>query len=146
MDGKTPIDFNLFLVNNASSQAALLAYGVATISLVFLIPVLTIHLITLGVEKGTAGYAFAILAFTFGVGATFMGRVYAVYDRKKVMLTAIATEILALSLIGPVQLLQSDSVTLIFIGLGLNGISIAGVFVPIIPILVDSVQAIIDAD
>lgn len=109
-------------------------------SLVFLNPILTIHLLVLGVTNEVAGYAFAVLAFSFGVGATFMGSVYAACDRKRVMLAAIFTEILALLFLGPVQLLGTDSTLLIFVGLGLNGVAIAGVFVPIIPILVEAVQ------
>jgi MFS family permease len=60
---------------NPQSRAALIAYGVATMSLVFLNPILTIHLLELGLEQKHGGYGFAVLALAFGVGAPVMGRV-----------------------------------------------------------------------
>jgi hypothetical protein len=52
----------------------------------------------------------------------------------------IGAEILALLLLGPFSFFASESTTLIFLGLAVNGIAIAGVFVPIIPMLVSAVE------
>ena len=45
-----PVTYSLFL-SNPSSRAALISYGVATMSLVFLNPILTIHLLNLGLQQ-----------------------------------------------------------------------------------------------
>ncbi len=67
------ITYGMILANRVSFSA-LAAYGVATMSLVFLNPILTIHLIKLGSSEEVSGYGFAVLAFSFGVGAPCMGK------------------------------------------------------------------------
>jgi hypothetical protein len=69
-----PVQYSLFLLNGRS-RAALIAYGVATMSLVFLNPILTINLLSLGLEQRHGGYGFATLALAFGAGAPVLGRV-----------------------------------------------------------------------
>ena len=53
------------------------------------------------------------------------------------LLVCVFAEIVALLLIGPVI---SKSPISIFIGLTINGFAIAGIFVPIIPMLVQAVE------
>lgn len=62
----------MFLKNKAV-LIALVSYFVATMSLVFLNPILTIHLESIGMNHHNVGLGFAIIAFTFGVGAPVMG-------------------------------------------------------------------------
>ena len=68
-------------------------------------------------------------------------------DRRTVIVVSLLIMFVSLLLVGPTQVLQSDSVTLIFIGIALNGFGIAGVFVPVMPELVDAVaEELIIAD
>lgn len=71
----------MFLKNKAA-LIALISYFVATMSLVFLNPILTIHLESLGMNHNNVGLGFAIIALTFSLGAPVMGSICKTYDRK----------------------------------------------------------------
>jgi MFS family permease len=90
-------------------------------------------------DEKNAGLGFATMAFSFGLGAPLMGFLCQHIEHRKVMLACIVTEGLALFLVGPTKFLHTESLVVVFIGLTLNGLSVAGLFVPIIPVLVQSV-------
>ena len=97
-------------------------------SLVFLNPILTIHLVSLGATQALAGYGFAVLALSFGVGAPLMGKACSILPSRLVMLGCILVEAIALLMLGgPKWMLGIHSLPLIFVGLALNGIAIAGI-------------------
>lgn len=62
-------------LNNKTALIALVSYFVATMSLVFLNPILTIHLESIGMHHNNVGLSFAVIALTFAIGAPLMGSI-----------------------------------------------------------------------
>ena len=119
---------------------SLIASFVGAINLIFLDPILTLELEDKGMKEKRTGLGFAVIAFTFAFGAPVVGLICKVADRRIVMFFSFLILSVALLLVGPCQLLQTDKLWVTFVGLGLSGFGVAGVFVPIIPELCAAIQ------
>merc|ERR1740139_1337753 len=93
------------------------------------------------VKEMDAGSALALCWLTYVVGCPFVAKLYQLTDRKTCMVLSMALCAASFVLIGPSQVIKFEPrIEFIFVGLSLLGFGIAGVTVPIIPELVESVQ------
>lgn len=119
---------------------SLIASFVGGINLIFLDPILSLALEGKGMKEQNTGLGFAVIAFTFAFGAPVVGLICKFADRKRVIFFSFLILSVALLLVGPCQLLQTDKLWVTFVGLALMGIGVAGIFIPIIPELCASIQ------
>ena len=106
-----------------------------SVALMFLEPILTPQLETLGVSDKNVGWGFAAQSFAFAVGSPISGVICRQIDRRLVIFTSLFLVGLVLLLVGPSEqfLLPKDSVMLVLIGLILLGLFSTGVLVSSVP-------------
>jgi MFS family permease len=100
----------------------------------FFEPILTIHLVDLGMSETNAGYGVSTNCFTYAFGAILAGCLCSVMNRRYVMLWSCLLCALSLFLVGPCGLIGlPEKPLIIFIGLAFLGVGCAGITVPIMP-------------
>ena len=117
---------------------ALIVDFIAAINLIFMDPILVLWLEYLGVNEDNAGLGFALMACTFTIGSGLSGEISQKVDRRAVIGFAIFFTGIALWLAGG---LRSESEATTWVGLGLNGLFVAGIFIPMIPEIIGSTEA-----
>ena len=111
---------------------------IAAINLIFMDPILVLRLQELGIDEDNAGLGFALMAGTFTIGAGISGELAEKFDKRIIICGAMFFVGAALWLAGGLYL-ESEALT--WIGLGLNGLFVAGIFIPMIPELINSTDA-----
>lgn len=122
------------------SVVALCATFLAIICLVFMDPNLSIRLVQLGVSDANVGVAFALMGFSFGLGALCAGCLSKIVSRCVVMQVGAILLGASCFLVGPSVLLGlPDSVPLILIGVSMNAFFGAFLIVPVTPEIIEQV-------
>ena len=111
---------------------------IAAINLIFMDPILVLRLQELGINQDNAGLGFALMAGTFTIGAGISGELAEKFDKRVIICCAMFFVGAALWLAGGLYL-ESEALT--WIGLGLNGLFVAGIFIPMIPEIITSTEA-----
>ena len=94
-------------------------------------------------SEDNAGLGFALMALTYTIGSGISGEVAENFDKRILICIAMYSVGVALWLAGGLYL---ESSVLTWIGLGLNGFSVAGIFIPMIPELIHSTEAYMKAN
>ena len=116
---------------------ALLAYATIALVISFYDPILSIRLVSLGVDVGEAGLAFTLMTIMFALSATLIGILSEKVDRRLI----IGLSVMFIS--GSIYMTGSDNITVTLFGLGLNGLFIGGVFAPLIPEVITTMEGMI---
>ena len=119
-------------------MSALVVDCLATINLIYMDPILVLRLQDLGVNPDDAGLGFALMAFTFTLGSGLAGPISEAVDKRYVICLATFGSGIALWLAGGLWI---DSEALTFVGLGLQGLFVAGVLIPMIPEIINSTES-----
>ena len=117
---------------------ALLAYATIALVISFYDPILSIRLVSLGVDVGEAGLAFTLMTIMFALSATLIGILSEKVDRRLI----IGLSVMFIS--GSIYMTGSDNITVTLFGLGLNGLFIGGVFAPLIPEVIATMERVIN--
>ena len=114
---------------------ALVVYFSVAIFYMFYDPILSLRLSDLGVSEEFVGLGFAVTDATSSVAAPLIGCIAGAIDSRKVILVSLFGISLAVYLSGG---LPEDSLTITYIGLALQGICVAGIWVPMIPEIISA--------
>lgn len=106
----------------------------------FLDPILSLALQNKGIKEQNTGLGFAVIAFTYAIGAPVVGLICKVADRRIVIFVSLLILSVSLLLVGPSQLLQTDKLWVTFLGLSLTGFALSGISIPAISELIASIQ------
>jgi len=88
-----------------------------------------------------SGYGFTMNCFTYSFGSLFMGILCTKWERRYVLLLSCGICAVSLYIMAPSAFLGlPDKIWITFVGLGLLGIGVAGLTVPIMPEMVESVM------
>ena len=117
-------------VKNPRVLMALIVYFCVAIFYMFYDPILSLRLSDLGVSEHYVGLGFALTDATSSLAAPVIGCVADKLDARLVILVNLFGISLAVYLSGG---LPEDSLTITYAGLALQGICVAGIWVPIIP-------------
>ena len=93
-------------------------------------------------DPDNAGLGFALMALTYTIGSGISGEIAENFDKRILICVSMYSVGVALWLAGGLYL---NSEALTWIGLGLNGLSVAGIFIPMIPELIHSTEAYMKA-
>lgn len=129
------VPYSHFL-RNTRGIMALMAYFTTASVIVFYDPILSTRVVALGIDDSHAGIAFSIMTFMFAVSASLMGCLAEKIDRRIVIGTCFVLISVSIFLTG------SSSLTVTLVGLGVNGIFIGGIFSPVIPEVINSMQEV----
>lgn len=110
---------------------------IAAVNLIFMDPILVLWLEDLGVNEDNAGLGFALMAATFTIGSGISGELAQKIDKRLIIGTATFMTSIALWLAGG---LRSISEAASWVGLGLNGLCVAGVIIPAIPEIIQGTE------
>ena len=111
---------------------------IAAMNLIFMDPILVLRLEELGVNEDNAGLGFALMAGTFTVGSAISGILADKFDKRVIICSSLFLASVALWFAGGLYL---DSEALTWTGLGLNGLFVAGIIIPVIPEVIGSTEA-----
>ena len=111
---------------------------IAAINLIFMDPILVLRLQELGINEDNAGLGFALMAGTFTIGSGISGELAEKFDKRIIICGAMFFVGAALWLAGG---LYMESEALTWTGLGLNGLFVAGIFIPVMPELIQSTES-----
>ena len=113
----------------------------AAMNLIFMDPILVLRLEDLGMNEDNTGLGFALMALTFTVGSGLFGALSQNFNKRVIICLAMLFTGVALWLAGG---LKQASVAATWVGLGLNGLFVSGIFIPMIPELMGTTEAYID--
>ena len=134
------ISYFKFLTNK-NAFLLVLTTIIAMISEYYMDPIIGVQFVSMGISEDTVGYAFAVSGGAFGIGALIAGKLCSVINRKYVILVGLTSMSLSLLLIGPSKMLHIPNyVSIMYVGMFLNGFFSAFMFVPIIPELIASIE------
>jgi MFS family permease len=104
-------------------------------------PMLSTHLVEMGVKPALSGYGFTTNCLVYSFGSLGMGILCTKWERRYVLLLSCAICAVSLYIMAPSAIIGLPNETwLIFVGLGLLGVGVAGLTVPIMPEMVESVM------
>ena len=110
------------------------------IFMLFFLTILSDHLIAIDFSKDYVGYVFALNCGVYAIFSPLIG--YLCKYIKKLFLTQVSFLIafLALILLGPSEIFGfPESYTMIIIGMGVLGLSMSFIFVPLLPEIIDAI-------
>ena len=98
----------------------------------YVCPILSVHLVDMGMPEAAAGYGIGLLAASYTVGAMITGCLCKIISRRLVMLFGSLLTAISLILVGPCQIIGvPNEEVIIFIGLGSLGLVTATLIVPL---------------
>ncbi len=129
-------------LRNSQSFFCLLGCVMTMIFLMFYEPVLEPRLVNspdnpkdpgFGLTPGQAAYIIALPCFTYAVACIFVSYLTRYISRRMLVYYSFNLNVIALILFGPSQLFPFDSLIMLCCGLGLLGVSVAFILVPLLP-------------
>jgi MFS family permease len=130
------------ILKNKRAAVFLITFVPTRICWDFIVPLLSIALTSPphNMTVAHAGLGFTLNYFCFGVASPLLGLLCKYMDRRAIISTSILAIAVTLFIVGPSKLFFPHEQTfLMFVGLGFMGVGEAGVFVPTIPELIESV-------
>lgn len=124
-------------MKNPRVLAVLFANFMGSVCLIFMDPILVLRLQYFGVGEAIEGLGFALMAFTFTLGAGLIGDIAEKAGKRLVIIVCSVMIAVALWLVGGLSI---ESSILTWIGLGLNGLFVAGPIILPIPEIIESVE------
>lgn len=108
-------------------------------------PILSNQFIAVGVPEAFSGWGFTVNCFTYSFGSLAMGILCTKWERRHVVLLSCGICAISLFLLGPVGFLhlpdnKGVTIAIMFTALSTLGIGVAGLTVPIMPEMVESVM------
>jgi len=109
-------------------------------------PIISPHLVSLGLPETYGGYCLGVLGGTHLLGAIAVGYLTS-YPKPQIILFALITSSLSIFAIGPSQLMgYSASAKATFLGVGSNGFFTSFTEVLTIPIIIESIENEIESE
>jgi MFS family permease len=133
------VTYGVFFRNRRAFLAILVPF-IACIFLLYFGPILSNQVVSMGLPEGLSGYALAACWSLYAVGCFIAGYLCRYMARRTLVLFSILLCSIALVFVGPSYILHlPEQIWLMFVGLGLLGLGIAGITVPVLPELIESV-------
>lgn len=128
------------ILSNKRSFIAMFILSFAMICGVFIDPVLSIELISLGMDEQNTGLAFGTIGLAVVIGSPTAGLLSERIPIRAVMAIGLCIMSVSLFFTGPSQLFVElpDKIWIIFIGLFLNGLAGSMSYVPVTPEMIDA--------
>jgi hypothetical protein len=129
------------ILSNKRAFMATLINMLAIIAIMYVDPILAVQLTSLGMSEANAGFAFAAIGASFGLGGPVVG--YLCNFIKKTVLIQIGAVLVAFAvlLVGPSQLLGFQPyIWLIFLGVSLDAFFAAFLYIPVCPEIIEAVK------
>lgn len=129
------------ILSNKRAFMATLINMLAIIAIMYVDPILAVQLTSLGMSEANAGFAFAAIGASFGLGGPVVG--YLCNFIKKTVLIQIGAVLVAFAvlLVGPSQFLGFQPyIWLIFLGVSLDAFFAAFLYIPVCPEIIEAVK------
>jgi MFS family permease len=120
------------MLKNRKTIAALLANVATYIATIYLDPILSVHLVSLGLAKEYTGFAFACNGLSLALGSPLAGYLCDRLKYKYIMAGGLLVNVVALLFIGPIDFLPNQY-WVIMVGMLIIGLSQSLLGVPAIP-------------
>ena len=117
---------------------ALIVYFMVAIFYMFYDPILSLRLSDIGVQDAYLGLGFAVTDATSSIGAPFIGWIASHVDNRVVILVSLFSISAAVYLSTGIP--GEESLIITYIGLGIQGVAVAGIWVPIIPEILQTAE------
>ncbi len=119
---------------------AVIICTIAMISMVFMEPILSVRLKSMGMNEDNVGFVFGLIGLSYGIGSPIAGWLCSVFLRLVVIQFGLLLITFSIALAGPSQILRlPNEIWLMLIGLFLSGFFCAFLNVPITPEIIDAV-------
>lgn len=147
---RSPVTWRLFFTNKRSVTSIILCFT-SVIYMRFFDPILTVHLTEMGQSEFMASLGFSINTCSVSIAAIFVGSLCKKWSRKRVFLLSSAVCAVGLFVMAPCSILGlPNKAWLTFLGLGIVGVGIAGLTIPVMPECIEAVSVeefgIVEAD
>jgi len=137
---ETQVSYFEFFANRRS-MLSLTIGATSHMLLLYNSPTLANVIVDHGLSKGDAGFGIAICWTMYAIGGFLGGPICALMPRRYVTLITQILMVQAIVMIGPSQLLDlPDTIPIMFIGLGILGLAIGVLMVPMLPEIIEPVQ------
>lgn len=129
------------LITNWRVMLASISSIVALICMQFYMPILTVHLLEIGISESYLGFVLALGTFTYAVNCPIVGIIS--HKIRKLYLTQLAFVLafISLMLLGPSEVLGfKESYGIVISGVALLGYAMSFIFVPLLSEIIDAVK------
>ena len=121
-------------LKNKRVVMTLLAYSTTALIITYYDPILSLRLTEIGVDESDAGLAFSLMTSMFAVSSAAIGYLSEKIDRRIIMTICVNFIVASIYMTG------LDSITTVYFGLALNGVFIGGIFAPILPEIIATME------